>query len=146
MVPLIDGELEQVDKKHNELMSLNKKLIDSFQMYTKLMAESAAVPQYSAPSSYMAPSTQPAAAMTNHMLPQMTSQQPAYQSLPAAGSYVPDPSTAQVNTDSLIFVRVIICVQQCTASIAACTALLQLWRLQWTGNGGGADAYRTREI
>lgn len=82
MMPLIDRELEQVDKKHNELMVLNQKLIDSFQMYTKLMTEA---PQYSTPNKYMysaagvsVPSGMPGP-QQQPGLQQTPTQQPAYQ-------------------------------------------------------------------
>lgn len=55
MGPLIDQELEQVDSKHNELMNLNQKLVDSFQLYTRLMKDATTAVPYSAPqqSSYL---------------------------------------------------------------------------------------------
>jgi len=40
MGPMIDRQLEQIDKKHNELMALNQKLVESFQLYAKLMSQS----------------------------------------------------------------------------------------------------------
>lgn len=143
MVPLIDGELQQVDKKHNELMSLNKKLIDSFQMYTKLMAESAAVPQYSTPNSYMMSSSIQSAG-ANPMPPQMPSQQ-AYQTLPAAGLYNQDPAASQVCQYqwSLSFTFVIFTLMSRTHYVILFIELLQLWRLQWTSDGSPSNVSRS---
>ncbi|XP_055954930.1 signal transducing adapter molecule 1 [Patella vulgata] len=39
MGPLIDTELEKIDKKHADLVDLNKKVIDALQMYHQLMKE-----------------------------------------------------------------------------------------------------------
>ena len=39
MNPLIDQELESVDRKHMDLTVLNGKLVDAFEMYHKLMKE-----------------------------------------------------------------------------------------------------------
>jgi len=57
MGPLIDQELEQIDAAHNDLMNLNQKLADAFQLYTRLMQEGASAAQYApvAPSGYAAP-------------------------------------------------------------------------------------------
>lgn len=93
MVPLIDGELEQIDGKHNELMLLNQKLIDSFQMYTQLMTESASSPQYtSSPSKYMTTHS----SMAQHQQAQQYQPQQSYQSMPSTTSTYQEPNMSQV--------------------------------------------------
>ena len=42
MGPLIDTELEKIDKKHATLVELNKKVMDALQMYHNLMKETPA--------------------------------------------------------------------------------------------------------
>ena len=37
MGPLIDTELEKIDRKHMTIMELNQKLVDALQMYHSLM-------------------------------------------------------------------------------------------------------------
>lgn len=37
MGPLIDTELEKIDRKHMTIMELNQKLVDALQMYHGLM-------------------------------------------------------------------------------------------------------------
>ncbi|GFO46179.1 signal transducing adapter molecule 2 [Plakobranchus ocellatus] len=63
MGPLIDTELEKIDKKHATLVELNKKVMDALQMYHNLMKETpaygyaglkAGVPQQSGPGMYAA--------------------------------------------------------------------------------------------
>ena len=39
MTPLIDTELEKIDRKHNSLMELNMKVVEALQMYHGLMRE-----------------------------------------------------------------------------------------------------------
>ena len=39
MAPLIDQELEGIDREHADLTALNQRLLDSFQMYHALMKE-----------------------------------------------------------------------------------------------------------
>lgn len=93
MGPLIDQELEQIDSKHNELMSLDRKLNDAFQLYTRLMKEGSAMPQYAAtaPMGY-APQQLPSTVMPASYMP--TQQQ---QTLPtgvvAPGMYPYNPHT-----------------------------------------------------
>jgi hypothetical protein len=40
MAPLIDAELERIDREHYELMDLNKRLMEAMQMYNTLMTTS----------------------------------------------------------------------------------------------------------
>ena len=53
MGPMIDQELEKTDSKHNELMSLNNKLTEAFQLYAQLMKDAVNVPQYPPAVGYM---------------------------------------------------------------------------------------------
>ncbi|XP_064597039.1 signal transducing adapter molecule 1-like [Liolophura sinensis] len=75
MGPLIDMELEQVDRKHNSLMELNAKVVDALQMYHSLMKE---IPGYMGKPSnqYPAPSLQQQ--QQHHHLPQQQYPQPIY--------------------------------------------------------------------
>lgn len=64
MLPLIDQELERIDRQHIQLMEYNMKLMDAFKMYNSLMSE---LPNYGyvMGSSKMAAPSQPA----QHMFP-----------------------------------------------------------------------------
>lgn len=75
MGPLIDQELEQTDSRHNELMNLNQKLTDAFQLYTRLMKEAANVPLYTTAGAtgYMPQQAQlPSTLATSYLPPQQT--------------------------------------------------------------------------
>lgn len=100
MGPLIDQELEQVDAKHNELMSLNQKLIDSFQLYTRLMKDATAS-QYSMghQSAYL-PQQQATAAYSMPHIPQQSGATAMY----STSNQLPDPSNqvrVQIATTTL---------------------------------------------
>lgn len=90
MGPLIDQELEQIDAKHNELMNLNKKLTDSFQLYYRLMKD-ATMAQYGVTpqqSTYMPQQTQAGA----YGLPPQHSQTLPTASMYSSPSQLPDPN------------------------------------------------------
>ncbi|XP_067927948.1 signal transducing adapter molecule 1-like [Watersipora subatra] len=75
MGPLIDQELERTDSKHNELMRLNEKLTEAFQLYTQLMKEATTSTQYSSVAGY-AQQTQPA--VHSAYLPSLPAEAPVY--------------------------------------------------------------------
>lgn len=56
MAPLIDQELEQVDRHHLTLMDLNSRLSEAFQMYTSLMMNPPTT-HFAPPSTHYPPST-----------------------------------------------------------------------------------------
>ena len=92
MGPLIDQELEQIDAKHNELMNLNKKLTDSFQLYYRLMKD-ATMAQYGVgqQATYMAPQQQTVPAGAYGLPPQHTQTVPSA-SMYSSPSQLPDPN------------------------------------------------------
>ncbi|XP_071113370.1 signal transducing adapter molecule 2-like [Haliotis cracherodii] len=73
MGPLIDTELEKIDKKHAQLVDLNKKVMDALQMYHSLMRENPAfnytmkAPQGFTPGMMPPPPAPAAAQMTQPM-------------------------------------------------------------------------------
>lgn len=75
MGPLIDQELERTDSKHNELMRLNEKLTEAFQLYTQLMKEATTSTQYPSVAGY-AQQTQPA--VHSAYLPSLPAEAPVY--------------------------------------------------------------------
>lgn len=94
MGPLIDSELERVDRKHAQLSKLSGDLVEALSLYHMLMRE----PQYQSikpPYGYTPP---PTAASYNGMPPNMPPQmvgpprgldRPPYMTLP--GNYMPGP-------------------------------------------------------
>lgn len=83
MTPLIDQELENTDSKHNELWSLNQKLTDAFQLYTRLMKEATIAPQqYPTSVGYVGQTQQPAQPGATTYLSHHSAAEQASMSLP----------------------------------------------------------------
>lgn len=99
MAPTIDAELEQIDRKHNELTRLNADLITGLNLYHQLMREMpvSSMGYYPPPVPYGAPMPHAMDPATGQMMPQPPHQVPGYSpygsmpvmGCPPMGSYPP---------------------------------------------------------
>lgn len=94
MGPLIDAELERIDKKHASLVELNLKVMDALQMYHNLMKENPGfyMPHQSGPHQ-IPPQQTPATYIPSGHPPQQYASQPQYIN-PGQGPPPPPPAAA----------------------------------------------------